>query len=252
MHPFTLRTTSGFFRGMLTLPRGDSIPVSDHEERITLDETSNLLGTLLRIISGFKIKNWESFEEVESVLVAAEKYDMEGAVALIRSAITSPTFLEQPLRLYAIASRYGWEEEAKLASKHSLARSIYAEEHSPILERVSSPYLLRLLRLHRGRGIDFEKLVTKDDKLLGIHSCIGCGCKITGWPVMALIKATVLYLDRRPAGDDLLDGQWKKWPEAQGKVCSRVNCSYGMDHPHYIARITMSIESSMRVLKSTI
>jgi hypothetical protein len=256
MHSFTLRTTSGFFRAMLTLPQHDSPPADDHEERITLDEPSVVLGPLLRIISGFRIQNWESYDQVEGVLAAAEKYDMEGALSIVRSAITSPSFLEQPLKLYAIAARYGWEEEAKLASKRSLALSIHDAEYTLILERIPSVYLLRLLRLHRGRSIEFEKLASKDEKLLGIHSCIGCACRITsGGPLLALFKSIVIYLDRRPAGDDLLNGQWKKWPEMQGKVCSRgnnTNCTLGIEHPHYTGRITTSIEATMRLLTSTI
>ena len=49
------------------------------EERITLDEPSKVLRplVLLRIISGFRIQNWESYDQVEGVFAAAEKYDME-------------------------------------------------------------------------------------------------------------------------------------------------------------------------------
>ena len=86
MHTFTLRTTSGFFRAMLTLPQHES---ASTEERIILDEPSKVLGTLLRIISGFRLQIWETFDhedsEVEGVLAAAEKYDMEGALSVIRS-----------------------------------------------------------------------------------------------------------------------------------------------------------------------
>lgn len=192
-HLHSFRTTSGFFRA---IPQHES---ASAEERIILDEPRKVLGTLLRIISGFRLQIWETFDhedsEVEGVLAAAEKYDMEGALSVIRSAITSPSFLERPLRLYAITAHYGWEEEAKLASKHSLVLDIH--EYAPILERIPSAYLLRLLRLHRGRSIEFENLASKNDFLFGIHSCVGCGAGINNaGSFLALSIGDPLYMER--------------------------------------------------------
>jgi len=75
------------------------------------------------MISGFETPKLESFDEVEDMLAVAKKYDMPGPFTTIRATLTSPIFLEQPLRLYVIAARYGWDDEAKLASKHSLSLS---------------------------------------------------------------------------------------------------------------------------------
>src|ERR1700683_2456043 len=46
---FVLRCTSGFFRAMLTLPQ-----VSDRPDSVTLDETSKVVGILLRMICGLE------------------------------------------------------------------------------------------------------------------------------------------------------------------------------------------------------
>lgn len=84
------------------------------------------------------------------LLNAVEKYDMPGPRATIRAYyILAPLLLEQPLKLYAIAARYGWEEEAKLASKHTLCISIHEDEHATVLGRVPPSYLLRLFQTQR-------------------------------------------------------------------------------------------------------
>src|ERR1700685_744291 len=69
IHSFILRCTSGFFRAMLTLPQ-----VSDRPDSVTLDETSKVVGILLRMISGLEVPMWESYDDIEAVLEAAHKY----------------------------------------------------------------------------------------------------------------------------------------------------------------------------------
>src|ERR1700734_1291406 len=214
---FTLRTTSGFFRDMISLHQHNT--AESCEDTIALDEPSNVLGALLRLISGFGVMKWESYDEVENVLAAAQKYDMTGPLMMIRAAITSPIFMEQPLRLYAIAARYGWEDEAKLASKHSLVLSIHDDEHAAILERIPTPYVLRLFRLHRVRRDEFKKHVTRDHGCFGIEHCPYCGESFQKSPVAVLMNLIIWEMDRRPAGDGLLDGQWKEWPMCKGCRC---------------------------------
>jgi len=249
VHAFTLRTTSGFFRDMISLHQHAA---ESCEDTIALDEPSNVLGALLRLISGFGVMKWESYDQVENVLAAAQKYDMTGPLMIIRSAITSPIFLKQPLRLYAIAARYEWEEEAKLASKHSLVLSIHDDEHAAILERIPTAYVLRLFRLHRVRRDEFRKHVTRDYGCFGIQHCAYCGQSFQKSAVALLMNLIIWEMDRRPAGDGLLEGQWKEWPVCKGCPCTQ-SCTARFPTIGYQGDIIMEdIKTCLSSLPSTI
>jgi hypothetical protein len=248
VHAFTLRTTSGFFRDMISLPQHDS--PEGREDTINLDETSDVLGNLLRMISGFGVVKWSSYDEVESVLAAAQKYDMRGPLLTIRSAITSPFFLEQPLRLYAIAARYEWEEEARLASKYSLRLSLHDNEHTKILDRIPTAYILRLFRLHRSRRDEFKTHVTRDNGCFGIQNCPYCHQCVQNSALGHLTNLIIWEMDRHPAGNELLEGRWKEWPVYKGIACTEGGGTFSS--LGYEARISADIKFCLQSLSSTI
>lgn len=194
---YTLRTTSGFFRGMMTLPQGDN---QQDEDIIVLDEKSQILGTLLRMIAGLEFPMPKSFDDLEDLLTAADKYDMPGPRVIIRTVITTPLFLEQPLRLYAIVARYGWEEEAKYASKHTLTLSIYKDEHATVLERIPASFLMRLLRLHRQRVIKFKEYITRENGCFGRQQCPSCHRTTLQTSIGLLVHLMVSEMEQRPDG----------------------------------------------------
>ena len=75
VHSYTLKTTSGWFRQMFTLPQ--KTPPT-RKDVINLDEDADTLEALLRMICGLPVLRLESFDIVEAILYAAEKYDMPG------------------------------------------------------------------------------------------------------------------------------------------------------------------------------
>lgn len=250
---YTLRTTSGFFRDMFTLP----MPVSgtNQGEVIVMDETSKVLGKLLRMIGGLGFAKWESTEELEAVFAAAEKYDMPGPIATMAVNLTTSVFIQKPLKLYAVAARYGLEDVAKYASKLTLSLSIYDEEHIRVLERVPTTYVLRLFRLHRKRRDEFQKLVNLN-KTLGVTTCLNCHVDLSGGALKGityLAQVMVSKIDLHPIGSELLDGTWKTWPEAMERACTRAgfNCSYPVAH-YYQETITTTITNFMKSLPDTI
>jgi hypothetical protein len=244
---YALRTTSGFFHGMMTLPQGDN---QQDEDIIVLDEKSQVLGTLLRMIAGLEFQRLKSFDELEDLLTAAEKYDMPGPRAIIRTIITTPLFLEKPLRLYAIAARYGWEEEAKFASKHTLALSIYKDEYAAILERMPVSYLMRLLRLHRERVAKFKEYITRGDGCFGIQRCPNCHRKAIQTSIGHLVNLMISEMDQRPDGREVLAGNWKKWPIYKENESCSPDC--GATYRKHWPGIAENIENCFNSLPSTI
>jgi hypothetical protein len=253
---FTLRTTSFFFRGMMTLPSIDGASPDSNSlnggDPITLDERGQVLGRLLRMISGFETSKWKSLDEVEDFLAAAYKYDMPGPVATARTALVWPIFADQPLRLYAIAAQHEWEEEAKMASRLSLSLCIHDNTHTSVLARVPSGWLLRLFHLHRARRVGFKELVLKDRVYFGISSCASCGKdlgKMIEEPWLLLTTSMLWEIERCPAGGVLLDAEWKRWPDAEKCKFTCGHCRQSYD---YWFRINSAVKTALRSLPSTI
>ncbi|KAG8832017.1 hypothetical protein FRC17_002203, partial [Serendipita sp. 399] len=84
-------------------------------------------------------------------LMAAQRYEVTSAIEGLRSWLVTSTFLEtDPLGVYAIACELGLTEEAKAASRATLAFDILAISlDTPCLENLTAKDFLRLIRLHQ-------------------------------------------------------------------------------------------------------
>lgn len=117
---------------------------------MTDDDT--VLEHLLRIVSGLPLLQLDSCDLMERVLHAAEGYEMPGAVSILRLAITGPSLATaDPIHMYGICARYGWEDEAKVLSTRTLSFNLHDEKHRGALERLSSQAMWRLYALHKSR-----------------------------------------------------------------------------------------------------
>ena len=259
MHTVVLRTTSGFFRDMLALPRAVGSQVAAQQsESIVLDETSEVLGKLFRMISGLKYGDF-SFDMFQGILKAAYKYDMEGTVDTLRRFTTLPDFLSQPLEIYALAAQYGWEREAKAASKLTLALPIHLKEYETVLETIPSRYLLRLLKLHRERKTAFQR--TAFESVLGGRRAKFFGlekCDCRAWSskgrefeksggMWTLAYSMLNSMDRRVDGGELLEGAWRGW-QSNESICQDCNRTT----KDYESRIASWVKGCIASLPSTI
>lgn len=222
---FTLRHTSGFFRSLLS-----NYSQSDDQDKfppVDIHEKDRTLSKLLCMICGLHTDNWESIDEVDEVLCLAQRLDTPGPLSIIRGAITSPMFLAEPLRLYAIATRLGWDEEAQLASTQTLMLDLYHETYRPALERISSRALMTLFRLHRDRRDEFKRLIDSDSTFdagnAQRYQCSGCGEDLSNHTWRELKTRMFLEMDRRPSGDTLCGLDMEEWPEAI--ACWEAQCN---------------------------
>ncbi|CAL1695988.1 unnamed protein product [Somion occarium] len=142
-----LRLSSGWFRSLYTLPQNEA---SSSTETIYMDESSDTLAILLSIAHGQDVPQLKDMDEVESAIHAAEKYDMPGVLNYIRQGLLR--FAEQhPVRVYALACRWGWIDEAKVASTHTVKLDLLSSSVLPSLNAMDSADLARLMFLHRQR-----------------------------------------------------------------------------------------------------
>ncbi|TFK35174.1 hypothetical protein BDQ12DRAFT_760384 [Crucibulum laeve] len=217
----TLRNTTGFFRQLISQngnERGEHIPI---------DETDSTLERVLRMTCGLETPQWKSFDELEDTVTLIEKWDAAGPLSVIRSAIFAPLFLTDPLRLYALVTRFGWEEEIKLASTYTLPVNLYDDQHQKYLEKLSSRYLLSLLRLHKKRRDEFKKLIDSEEIFSAgnaVHAnCMGCGEDADNHTWRELKARMFVEMDRRPLGDTLCGLDMEEWPEAI--ACWEARCT---------------------------
>jgi len=149
LHSYTLKSASGFFRTMFSMPPKNYD--SPQNGTIYLEEDEDTLDAVFRMISGLPFSPIESYDLIDSMLDAVEKYEMTGVLSIIRILVMTPALLNQPFRLYPIACRFGWETEAQHASTQTLAHNLHDQELRPALLKLSTDALLKLIDLHHAR-----------------------------------------------------------------------------------------------------
>ncbi|KAF5381874.1 hypothetical protein D9757_007541 [Collybiopsis confluens] len=272
MHSYTLRMASGFFFDMFTLPQ-PSPPTTTEEgihsanklKHVPTYENSDILTLFLTLITGIPINTplheWgllspstpaltdspaittSCFHVIDRVLRLAENWDAAGPISYIRSGLLSPEMVDRnPLRVYAIASHFGWDHERNIAAQYTLkldlflASDIQTQEN---LERLASKDIMSLFRLRYRRKEELRELLEDPDRFSvgNTENSLCAKCKETPldnktWRLLK--EAMIMEIDRRPLGDSIIGfdvggiggedfvGGILAWPEAQ--ACFAATC----------------------------
>ena len=158
-HSLVLKLGSGWFRTLFSLPQGNcdanSVAVPPRPtEPLRVSEPSVVLADLLRIMmpTNEQLPPLDDLEHVFQLLLAAEKYEMTGAISLLRLAMSAPPLLNSaPIRVYSLACRYGMLDLAQLASSKTIGLDLLSPDVLPQLNSIDPPHLAQLLLLHRRR-----------------------------------------------------------------------------------------------------
>jgi hypothetical protein len=230
-YSFILRNASAFFKSTFTLPQCSSSETPRKErEVIHVDEECTTLHDILRMISAMELPPLSSFDVIEPILHAAEKFEMPGPISIIREVISHPRFMqENPLKVYALACRYGWEQLAQNSSQLTLSLDLLSPTLTHALRSLSPDGLLRLLYLHRRRRDLFADALEDPTKFSGsaiTYLCKSCH-KPNGdrsWKVLKMRMVT--EIERRSLGDTICADAWMEWPETQALKNARCSvCS---------------------------
>ncbi|KAL1710508.1 hypothetical protein EV121DRAFT_251857, partial [Schizophyllum commune] len=228
VHSWTLRTTSGFFREMLSLPQqgqaGPSSPGPHGETmQLYLDEDEKTLDALLRMVCGLPLLPIDTHDLADGLLYAAEKYDMPGPLSIVRLVLQTAPLAMDPLRLYAAACRFGWESEAKTASTQTLTYNLHDPIHRPALQRLSTTAVLDLFALHRARREGLRKRMNEPPFVHGgVSPCVSCQRPIDYHTWRELKYKIIIEMDVRPLGDTIINEGLQDWPEAT--ACWQAKC----------------------------
>lgn len=126
VHKLILSLASPVFRDMFHLPRpGSDVSIMRGDngiEVVVVTDPPRALDLVLRFIYPFPPPDVDSLDLLVEGLVIADKYNIEGTRARLRALLIN--FVDEaPLRVFAIASRFGFDGEAEAAS--SLTTTTY-------------------------------------------------------------------------------------------------------------------------------
>jgi len=216
VHRCILSIASPIFRDMFAFPQPhDPTHKFPH---VDVPETATTLDILLRYIYPIPSPKIGDFTTLSNVLVAAEKYEAEGVTFRLRAILASSHFLDlDSLRVYAIACRWSFLEEAKLASTHTVYVDLVkqGEGCTEDMKYMSGLDYHRLLVLQQTRKDAVQKVVT-DQPAPG-------GCCTTGYNDIKKVLMEEMSRKKLDVGECLLA------LEGSGKVkpCKNNLCSLG-------------------------
>ncbi|KAJ6548642.1 hypothetical protein B0H19DRAFT_1379026 [Mycena capillaripes] len=255
---FVLRRTAGYFAA--TLPSTSTLLTdADAEaepEPVPLTEPAALLARALSILCGLPPPTSPSepaaaldFPTAESLLALSERWAAPGLASRVRDAITGPTFLAQPLRLYVLAVRAGWTEEARQAARRTLVLNLYSRDaddeagekdqgQGELLRRLPTPDLMSLLRLHRRRRDVLDRLLSgkegeghgeSEGEEGGVSPqavsgrCKACGVETDNYLWREYRARIFVEMDKRALGDTVTGAGVDEWREAL--ACWNAKCA---------------------------
>lgn len=125
VHKIILSIASSVFKDMLEVPQ--SSPESNKEGEcelpiVDVHDSAKDLEVLLRMIYPVAFPPVTDLDTLSSAFVICDKYHTEGLQERLKPLLVSPTFLAtDPMRVYAIACRWGFKTEAAIAAPHASA-----------------------------------------------------------------------------------------------------------------------------------
>jgi len=174
VHRCILLAGSPFFQTVFSLPQpkcendDEPVPVLD------VAETSAILDPFLRFLYPVPDPEVPTLDVLVPLMNTASKYDMTSVMDRLRVLLVSPAFLETaPVRVFAIASRFDLEEEAKIASKYTLRVRVLDAPLCEDLRHISAFSYHRLLDLHRKRGEAARQALCAPPEDLRCFQCNG-------------------------------------------------------------------------------
>ncbi|KAJ3568194.1 hypothetical protein NP233_g5875 [Leucocoprinus birnbaumii] len=250
MHSVTLRATSGLLRLFLSDPKptntgGDPASPPDLTNlslTTTVDMSTDVISLpfddvpiqrVLLLVSAQPTEPWSSFEELEAAINVMEYLDTPGPLTFVRASCFMPVFSSQPIRLYGLGSKFGWNEVTEHAAVLTLSLNLLPSSTSDDnqnleeqLTRLSSGALYKLLKFHRLRRDTFRNLMYSVE-IFGVGNATQincpCGTEVNNSCWRELRARLVWETDQNPSGATILSPEMEEMEESA--KCWKAKCS---------------------------
>ena len=209
VHSCILMMASPVFQASLaTPPSSPATPGSILvRQPLVLSEPAYVIDSLLHFMYPLPAPTFDNLSALTKVLAASVEYDVSIATTALRKQLISPHFLSsEPLRVFAIACRFGFKNEASEASNATLSINLLDAPLIEELKYVSAYDYHRLLSLHSTRGRAARKVLSLRAKTCPAR-CGGCSYSVLGEQAVlprwwySFEKRAKDELERRPLTD---------------------------------------------------
>ena len=158
VHRIILSLTSPVFQGMFSLPQ--SVRESSQIPIVDVPESSDILEPFLQCLYPRSPPKISDLTMWTALYTTADKYGAEVVMDFLRDLLISRFLETSPLRVYALASHWGLEEEARIASTKTLAIDVSKDLPQEDAELMGGAACRRLYLLHLNRRAAARALVT--------------------------------------------------------------------------------------------
>ncbi|KZO97333.1 hypothetical protein CALVIDRAFT_563123 [Calocera viscosa TUFC12733] len=156
---------SHFWKHLFSLPQSQpDVDPRDPESAVPIvdcTERGRTLKLLLQLIYPVPKPQFRTFAQIEPVLEAAHKFEMDAALQHLAGILREPHFIQlDPVRVYALACRYDLPDLARLASSFTL-RSDLEQTAEESVFGLSAAAFLRLLQFRDTRASQITSILTE-------------------------------------------------------------------------------------------
>lgn len=227
---------------------------------VEVSESASTLSILLQLIYPIPDpptpETFPAIDDFISVLEAAYKYDIDGAISRLKTILISQKWLESsPLRVYAVAMRWDMEEEAKIASKYTLCKDLFGYPLLADFRHTSGLAFQRLALLHRSRSIAARTLI--ENATMPFTSCSSCRSNTSEvqwfieWKAKAVEEVEVRPTTQLVFSLQFLGQIWALPPNPQN-ICSTANCERNKTWSAPVGVFFEKLKGKIDALASTI
>lgn len=170
-----LRLASPYFAALTRSPayRGAPAPFV-----LDVPESDAALETVLRLTYPVPAPVLHDLHDLADALAAAQKYELRAAQAALRAMLLLPRFVaREPLRVYALARRFGLDAEANAAAVHACRTPVRDWPVCEELDDITGRQYYDLLAFQRARGAAAVRLL----RAAQLSACKNQTCPIACW-----------------------------------------------------------------------
>lgn len=172
-------------------PAFEGLTVKQESGRDTIDIVEDGVTTerVLQYCYPFTSPVLENLDDIQAVLEMMRKFGMKGMMSRVRNLLVQPSFLEEePLRVFAVAYRFGFEAETRLAARYTLRSPMFGPYFKE-LEHIPASVYHKLLQYHRKCSVAACSLTSDFSWFPGFASrwvwfqCDDCVHHSLSWPL---------------------------------------------------------------------